>query len=116
MIRCWCLLHTTGPSLINRHIERTPDLELLKRTTYPLDRLPRRPLCFYGQLGLLARAGRSVRFGFRGRRWLPGPVASAPLPAGECGRGEQPEDSYQTGFCLGDEDDAKDKKSDACSF
>jgi hypothetical protein len=39
----------------------------------------------------------------------------APLPAGKYGRGEQPEDSYQAGFCLSDEDDAKHNKPDACS-
>jgi hypothetical protein len=40
-------------------------------------------LCPAGvQVGLLPRAGRSVRFGFRGRRCLSGLVAAAPLPAG----------------------------------
>ena len=73
-------------------------------------------LCFYAQVGLLVQAGWPMRFGFSGRRCLPGAVAPAPLPAGECGRGEQPEDSYQAGFCLGDEDDAKHQKPDACSL
>jgi len=73
----------------------------------PLERLPWHPLCFYGHVGLLSRAGRPLRSGFRGRRWLPGPVAPAPLPAGKYGRGEQPEDSYQAGLSLGDEDDAE---------
>jgi hypothetical protein len=94
------LLHTTGLSSSTVTSKERRTLSLLKRTTYPPGPTSLASLVLLRSAGLTAPGRAALRSGFRGRRWLPGPVAPAPLPAGKYGRGEQPEDSYQAGFCL----------------